>query len=333
MATGNPTYGTIGLLSSTITKYAKTLENQIFGQRVLLWALQTAGRIENEPGGVQIGQPLLYGRAPNVGSYADYDTFTTQPNTGITTAVFPWKQFYGLIHISGAELRMNAGNETKIFDLLKARMEQVELTMQEDINKAFFNDGSGNSGKDFYGLAALVSASNPSWGNVGGIDRSDPTNSWWTPKTKDHGAGGATNLIKNMRNVYNSATEGASKPSIAITTQTIYELYEDQLQPQIRYTNTKVGDAGFDNLMFKGIPVVYDDDADVAAGTVTEADNPIWFLNLRHLHVKKLANTWFTPSDEMARPVNQDAFYKSILCMGNLTISNVARQGVLYNVL
>ncbi len=47
--------------------------------------------------------------------------------------------------------------------------------------------------------------------------------------------------------------------------------------------------------------------------------------------LKKLASTWFKPTD-MMQPVNQDAYYKTLLCYGNLTTSNPSRQGVLHSV-
>ncbi len=327
---GNPNYGTIGLLSTTTEKFMPRFEQQIFKKKVLLWILQSTGRIQNEDGGTKIVQPLIYEEAANVGSYADYDTFATDPNDGISAAEFPWKQYYGLLHISGIELKMNRGS-SRVLNLLKGRLEQLELTMAGNINKQLFDDGSGNSGKDFYGLAALISQTDPSWGDLGGIDRS--ANTWWVPAFKNHSAAGATGLIANMRNVYNSASEGNDHPNISITTQTLFELYEDQLVSNIRYTDTKTGDAGFENLMFKGMPITFDSDADTASGTVAEADNPMWMLNTQYLQLKKLADVWFTPSDEMLQPVNQDAFYKHILCYGNFTVSNVSRQGVLYNVL
>lgn len=321
----NATYGTVGLLATTVEKFAPTLEEQIFNSKVLLWALKTGGRIQNEDGGESITQPLIYAANPNVGSYADYDVFATAAMTGISAANYPWKQFYGLLHISGIEMKKNAGR-SRILSLLEARIKQLELSMADEINQQLFNDGNGNSQKDFYGLAAIISATDPTWGDLGGIDRT--ANTYWRATTLTATTPN-TLTVADMINVYNTSSKGNDHPGILIGTQTAFESYEALLTGQIRYEDTRMGDAGFQNLMFKGAPVTFDEDADVA--TTTEANAPIWFLNLQYLTLKTLGGVWFTPS-EMLQPINQDAFYRHILCYGNLVSSNNVRQGVLYDV-
>jgi hypothetical protein len=321
----NPNYPGVGLLATTVEKYAKTMEEQIFNSKVLLWALKAAGRIQNEDGGTSITQPLIYAANPNTGSYADYDVFSTAAMTGISAANFPWKQYYGLLHISGIEMAQNSG-VSAILNLLEARIKQLELSMADQINQQLFNDGNGNSQKDFYGIAAIVSATDPTWGDLGNIDRT--ANAYWRANTQTASTAD-TLTVADMINVYNDASKGNDHPGIVITTQTAFETYEGLLTDNIRYEDTKMGDAGFQNLMFKGAPVTFDEDAAVA--TSTEGDAPVWFLNLQYITLKTLAGVWFKPSD-MSQPINQDAFYKHILCYGNLVVSNCARQGCLYNV-
>ena len=321
----NSNYGTDGLIATTLKKYRPTLEDNVFGAKVLLWVLKNAGAIENVDGGRKIVQPLIYAGAPNTGSYADDDVFATAANTGISAAEFDWKQYYGLIHFTGIELKQNSG-QPALLSLMRARLQQVELTMADDLNEMLWGDGSGNSGKDFTGLAAIISATNPSVGNLGGIDRT--ANAYWRATTKTASSADTLSLA-DMTNVYNTASEGKDHPNAIITTQTGFEDYEALLQNNSRYTDTVMGDAGFQNLLFKGAPIAFDRDADTAA--TTEADAPMWFLNTNYLRLSKLAGVWFTPSD-MQQPTNQDAFYKHLLCYGNLTVSNAKRQGVLYNI-
>ena len=93
----NTTYGTDGLIATTLKHYIKTLEDNIFTSQVLLWILKTAGRVVNIQGGTHIVQPLLYAGANNKGSYSGADTFTTLANTGISAAEFPWRQLMRLL--------------------------------------------------------------------------------------------------------------------------------------------------------------------------------------------------------------------------------------------
>ncbi len=326
----NTNFGTTGLIATTIERWIPTLVEQIFTSKPFMWALDKAGSIENEPGGISIVQPLIYGESANVGSYADYDVFATDPNDGISAAEFPWRQFYGLLHISGIEAAMNSGAEA-ILGLLESRGKQLQLSMSEEIERQLLNDGSGNSVKDFDGIAAIVSAANPSWGNLGGIDRT--SQAYWRSEVKDHVAAGVTGLRANMRNVYNTVSKGNEHPNFLLATQDNFELFESDLTDQARYQDMEMADGGFQNLLFKGAPLTYDEYADIGftANAVATAQSPIWFLNLDYIHLKKLASVWFSPTD-MMQPVNQDAFYKTLLCYGNLTTSNASRQGVLYNV-
>lgn len=319
----NPNYSEI--LATTLKNYRAKLEDNVFGAKVLLWVLKSTGSIVNKDGGTHIVVPLIYAGAPNVGSYSDDDVFATAANGGISAAEFTWAQYYGLVSFTGIELSKNKGRE-QLLSLMKSRLQQVELTMADGINTMLWGDGSGNSGKDFMGIAGIVSASDPSVGDLGGIDRA--TYTYWRASTK---AATTVNTLAlaDMSNIYNTASSGKDHPNVVISTQTGFEKYEALLQPNVRYEDTEMGDAGFQNLLFKGAPVAFDDDADSA--TTTEADAPMWFLNTNYLELNTLDNKWFTPSD-MLQPTNQDAFYKHLVCYGQLTVSNCKRQGVLYDI-
>ena len=121
-----------------------------------------------------------------------------------------------------------------------------------------------------------------------------------------------------MRNLYNSASEGNDQPTNIITTQDGYEAYEGLLTPNERFVDDVTADGGFQNLMFKGAPVVFD--RACPAGYM-------YMLNTKYLDVKKLDNVWFDVSDWLP-PVNQDVKYKNILCYGQFVTTNAKRQAV-----
>lgn len=325
----NSTYGTTGLLSTTVEKWMNKFQQQIFTSKALLWILSKENKIVDADGGLSIVEQLVYAEAANVGSYADYDVFATDPNTGLSAAEFPWRQFYGLVHISGIELAMNSG-EAKLIALLEARLDQLQMSMSEEINRQLFDDGAANGGKNFDGLAAAISTADPSWGDYGGIDRA---NTYWRSTVTDHASAGTTGLLANMRSVYNTVSEGNDHPTNLIGTQLNYEAYEGLLQDDARYTNMEMADGGFQNLLFKGRPFTYDSAADYGFTNTALAhcEDPIWFLNMNYIKLRKLTGKWFSPSD-LLQPTNQDAFYKNILCYGNLTCNFPARQGILQDV-
>jgi hypothetical protein len=307
----NATYGTDGLLATTLKAYRPTLEDNVFTSKILLWILKNAGSIESQDGGEKIVQPLMYAEAPNKGSYEGSDVFNTADNTGISAAEFPWRQYYGLFSITGIEKAKNSG-KSALLKLVKARLLQLEMTIAEQMEVMFFGDGSGNGQKDWYGLGAIVDSSNPAWGNLGGIDRS--ANSYW--QSYESALGGALTLAA-MSTAYNTTSEGADHPSNILTTQTLYEAYETLVVAKLQLEDTKMGDAGFQNLLFKGAPMAF-------SANVTSGD--VLFLNMQYIKLTKLGNVWFQPS-EMMQPTNQDAFYQHLLCYGNMNVSNCKRQG------
>ena len=71
----------------------------------------------------------------------------------------------------------------------------------------------------------------------------------------------------------------------------------------------KLGDAGFQMLGFKGVPIVWDELA--PTGTM-------YFLNLDHMKLVVHSKANFETT-EFVKPENQDARVAQILFMGNLT--------------
>lgn len=310
----NTTYGTDGLLATTLEHYVPTLEDNVFTSKPLLWAIKASGSKKDQVGGDQIVQPLIYAQSANKGSYEGSDTFATDPNTGISAAAFPWKQYYGLVHFEGIELAKNQG-DSAVVRLMEARMQQLELTISEQFEAMLFGDGSGNATKDFQGLGAIIDSSNPSWGNLGGIDRS--TYTYWQAYESDVGA--ANLALSQMNTAWYNVSEGNDHPTNVFTTVAAFGAYEALLQSNIRYEDTAMGDAGFQNLMFKSAPISYS--SNVTAGEML-------FVNFKYIDLVSLSGVWFKPTD-LQRPVNSDVYYKALLCYGNMTVSNCSRQGKL----
>lgn len=308
MAVGNPSFPADGLIATTLQHYRRKLEDVIFGSKPLLWIIKNQG-IETQHGR-SIVQPLLYGELSSKGSFADDDTFVAPVRDGLTAAEYGWRHYYASIFFTGPELAQNSGKE-QILSLVKARTMQAEMSVSSDLNVQLFGDGTGNTNKDFEGLEALVAAT----GTYAGIDRADAGNVFWR-STVD--ATAEVVGLGPMRNLYNTVSEGNDQPTNIITTQLGFEAYEALLTPNIRYEDTKMGDAGFQNLMFKAAPMVFDRDISNAK---------MYFLNFNHIKFVNLNGRWFDWSDWLV-PVNQDAKYKNLFLSGNLTCTNAARQAV-----
>ena len=192
---------------------------------------------------------------------------------------------------------------------------QTEQTIIDNMNVMLWGDGNGNGGKDFMGIQGIVAG-----GTLGGINSAAAGNAWWAPTMTNHG--GAALTLNAMSSLYNTISVGNDQPTIIFGDQARYEKYESLLQPQLRYTSAEVADAGFQNLLFKGAPVTFDDNCEA---------NAFYFLNTKYLRLVAHTETWFQPTP-FVRPTNQDARFAQILCYGQLTCSNRARQGRLFNI-
>lgn len=298
------------ILSTTLNNYMPKLVDNVFTARPLVHFLKEAGQVRPVGGGNKIILPIMHAQNQAAGSYSDRDTLSTTVSTGISAAEYDWAQYYSTITISGLEEAQNSGEE-QIIDLLGAKVQQAEETILEGMNTMFYADGTGNDGKDWNGLGNLV-AQNAS--SVGGIDPSAQT--YW--QSNITAVGGAL-TIASMATMFNNCSVGSDQPGFIITDQDEYEAYEALLQPDLRYTDAVTADAGFQNLVYKGKPVVYD--TSCTAGYM-------FFLNPRYLKLVGHRDTWFRTTG-FQRPENVDAVFAQILTYGQFTVSNRSRQGVL----
>jgi hypothetical protein len=304
---GNPNYD--ALLSTTIENFRDTFSDNISNSFFLMYWLTTQGRKITEDGGESILVPLMYGKNQTVKSYDGYELLDTSPQEGLTAAKFPWKQVAGSIAISRKEERQNSG-KSRMINLLESKVQQAEISMRDELNRMLHGNGTGNGSKDLFGLQLFLETG--SFGSVGGIDGNVET--WW--RNQDvNGALGAT-LPASMASAYNLASRGNEHPDFGVTTRIVYESFESTQVPNQRFVDSKVADAYFDLLKFKGMVLGWDEQC---------VADTMFILNSRYLAfvVDSQTDLITTP---FVRPENQDAKVAQILLMANLVCSNRARQ-------
>lgn len=316
------------LISTTLRNYAPKLEDNVFTKRAFLNWLKSKDRVKNKDGGTAIVVPIIYGLNDTVASYSGYDTLSTAPQEGITAAQFDWAQYAAAISISGIEEAANSG-ASQVLDLLEAKTMQAEESIAEKMNYMFLQDGSGNAGKDFLGLSAIVSTTDNAYGSaaLGGIpaaststDAAGASFEYW--KSQTGGSGALT--IAMLSTLYNACSRGTNDfPDLMLTDSATYSGYEALLQPQLRFSNSKSADAGFENLMYKGATVFWD--AFLAASSGSRK----WYMvNSKYITLNTLKGKWMQTTD-FVKPPNQDAKFAQILSYGQLTASCRYKHGVL----
>ena len=244
------------ILSTTMHNYHKTLTDNIFNARPLLNFLMSNGRVKKVNGGISIVEPIIYTRG-DTDSYGEWDTVTVTPTNTATAAQFDWKQLYATIAISGLEEAQNNGKE-QIINLLEAKIMQAEDSLKEMLNGMLFGTKAdlgypAASGNDFDSFINLVDDTS----TVGGIAPAGET--WWKSGVTAVGATDAAGLESAMRTAYNTASDaGNDRVDALFTDDATFGFYESTLTPQVRYTDTAKANLGFQNLMFKNVPIFWD---------------------------------------------------------------------------
>lgn len=329
----NPNFDT--LVATTLKNYMPRLADNITNHQALLWQLKQRGMWTEQDGGTSIVEPLMIGRNTTVKSYSGYDIIDTSPQTGLTAAEFLWKQIAGTVSISGEELFKNEGRKTQVVSLLEGKVKQLEMSLQLEINRQLHGNGTGNGGKDITGLDLAVQDGTSAFSTYGGIDSS--TDLYWrnqfiSTAAITYATGGVefVKLIAMMITLFNSCMRNNIRPTLIVTDQLVYEIYEKTLQfTSSNYKieiDQKMGDAGFMNLVFKGTPMVFDDDMTGFSFTTTGVNHWMYMLNADFLRFVYGRGKNFSNSD-WVKPDNQDAKSSQTFLYGNLTCNNRARQG------
>ena len=300
-------------------KYLPDLQEQIFISNAFLARLLAKSKIVFDSG-LKIVQPVIYKMLPG-GSYWGMDTFDISYSQTQTQAEWLWKALYCNVTIPGTDLAIAEGDE-KIMGLLESKMETAQMTMDELLSTMLFGDGTGNSNKDFDGLANAVDdgTNYPSYGNLNRV--SDAT--WWIAQYSATGGPVTVDLINQMLGL---TTIGTRKVDLMMTSQQIYDKVWARVQPAQRFfaekgPNADIASVGFSGIEFNGhCAMVVDNHC--PPGT-------IYFLNTDYWKLIINKNKNFTWTSEKT-PTDQDAYVRQLLTMGNLICTQPRLQGALIN--
>lgn len=230
------------------------LGSNVLATRMLVKAQKWVGR--------QIEKTVKTSKNTQGSSFSGLDTFgTSTVDTRIKLSFDP--KFYEIpVVVPLTELSVNRSDPNRIVDLAAIEMASSAEDGADDIGTMFYGDGTGNSSKDFLGLEAIVDDGTNA-ATYGGQTRSTYT----TLKSTVTASGGSLSLLK-MSTLYAAVSSGGTKTTLGLTTETIFNLYEQLLQPQERITKDVpimrdarglIAGTGFTGLFFKGFPILADE--------------------------------------------------------------------------
>jgi hypothetical protein len=258
-------------------------------------------------GGESIEVELMYEMSTSVKKYSGYEPLNLTPQEGVTKGRYSWRQIAVSIAISGLERRSNMG-EAKLIDMLETKIMQAEQSLRDQLSRDFF--GSNADGKSIDGLGLILDPT----ATIGGL--APATFTWWVPTSTASGSFIAQGQ-KDMRTLFNTLTYGNNSPDGLFTTQSIFEFYENALQPNVRYTDEASANVGFENLRFKNRPLFFDRDCTSGQIVMLNSKNIKWAV---HRDADMATTAFVTPND-------QDATTSLILNQGNLIVDERRKHG------
>jgi hypothetical protein len=176
-----------------------------------------------------------------------------------------------------------------VIDLAKLEMTSTAQDMADDLGTIFYGTGTGNGGKDFLGLEAIVDDGTNA-ATYGSLSRTTYSSQLRSTVTASSGV----LSVAKMSTLYNAITSGSQKPTLGLCSETIFSLYEQLLQPQERIAKNvsmikgegMVGGTGFTGLYYKGFPILADEKA---------TSGVLYFLNEDYLDWYALPMAMQTP--------------------------------------
>lgn len=310
-------------LVATLWDQSDTISDEITHHNPVLVTLDKKGNIRKISGGYELRKPVMYNDSAVGGFYSGFSSFNLNAIDDMTAFRFAIKQCYEPVAISGRERRANR-DEAAILDLMESKIESAVARLKNTVSTSLRGDGTGSGGLEFDGLKKMVSTS-PSSGTYGTIDR---TSNSFARNVAVNVTLSAVNVQETISDTVSQVTRGDEMPDLGICDRTAWKYLHSSLTAIQRIqAPTKKGEAGFRTLVYDGVTFVFDGGYN---SSVLET-NSIRLLNTNYITFDQVRGADFKPlAPDMARPVDQDAFFSVILLEGNLCCSAPALQAVIY---
>lgn len=310
------------LYTTTWQNMKKEVTDQIFDATPFWFWMKQAGQLEAVAGGRFITEPLRYAKSDRVQFIGRGGTVSLNDQEFLTTGQWEWKYLVDSIVRFGVDDQKNRG-KNMIINFMKAKLEMSKDSLADKMEETLFADNSSDT-KAWHGLQEVILDDPTTNNNYGGIDNN--TYTWWRNKTKNMtGLSFAVNGHTEMRTMLNNCGNNlaSDKVDLLVSGQTPYEYYEDTVLEQKRIVNKTLGDAGFENIQFKGRPLIWSSQC---------ANTRMYFLNTKHLKFKydPMMNFDMTEWKPIPDQVNDRA--AQVIVAGQLVSRRRRTMGVLHTI-
>jgi len=308
---------------ATLFDQSDAIADEVLHHNPVLASLDDQGLIRKFSGGYELRKPIMYNDAAQGGFYAGFDSFNLAAIDDLTAFRFAIKQCYEPVAISGRDRRANR-DEAALLDLAESKIKAAVARLKNTVSTSLRGDGTGSSGLEFDGLKKAISTS-PSSGTYGTIDR---VSNAWARNLAVNTTLSASNVQETITDAISQVTRGDEQPDLGIMDRVAWKYLHSSLTAIQRIQlPTKKAVAGFRVLQYDGCDFVFDG----GYGSSVLETNSCRLLNTKYWSMDLVRGADFKPlAPEMARPVDQDAFFTVIIVEGNLCCAAPALQAVIY---
>lgn len=257
----------------TQESFLPTVFDQVIASTALSLRLLSNGK---QWKGRQMVVPVKVSNSSSATSFAGLDTFTAAELTTKQRMVFDLRAVRQPVAIAGLEIVANDYPETQVIDMVKEALEETQIELSDYIAAMMYGLGTGNNSKDLIGMGAIADdGTNVS--SIGGLSRST-----YPVLNGTYTASGGTLSLDKMATLYSAVSKNTnlSTPTLAPTTETVFDLYEQLLTPTVRESYSMTGRynlsasveqaggmsreglqgmTGFTALSYRGVPLVRDE--------------------------------------------------------------------------
>jgi len=308
---GIPTTIDTVALTTSLADYRRILVDNVYNDVVMLKLANQAGNKQMIDGGLSIVSLVIKEKQDDGGFYLGADVLNNNQGDDTTQVEFRWQNAYEPIQITRDEERQNSGSMHKIIDLVAAKTQMAEKAIKDRLDQALSTPVA--EANNLIDIDTLVDT-----GTLGTINGA--TSTWWQATETASGSFAAQGLT-DMTTLYYAISSSSvmDNPTVILTNKTIFQYFEQTRLPLERISNTMTANAGFENLTFKGKPVIYGNY--IGAGY-------LYMLNMNYINLAVDSATDMITTPFLS-PTNQTVKVAYILWRGQMYTNNRRRQGKL----
>ena len=290
------TYNTIAALA--LDKLSDQIADNISQSNAAFFFYKKKGNWEGTTsGGRQLRKSVMY-QLQTIRPIGSYGSVNLNPIDSHTSAYFTWSQTAVPVSFSDMEEFETSGSES-IETIVKAKYQQATASLDDFFSRALLYGQADVDGSSFTTaitsptdssvfidpITKIVDAAPSGDRSIGGINQN--TNTWWRNQQASSSATTMAAFLQELRALHIKCLRGGGgndkAPDFHLVTERTYNIYEKCLASYYHNTSQAKADIPYENVIFKGSPVIADYYVpDAAGGHVsedTDAEGSWYMLN------------------------------------------------------